>query len=134
VLSVNAEQFLKWAESSKLRSEVAEQLARHAPETEEYNNLYSLGGISQCFSKPPYSIRPTSDTGFMVIGSCSGGDQIVLNISDDYGAVYYLSHETIHSPPYKLAKVTSTLDEFMQLANAYEDPIDYYAARKRKTD
>jgi len=56
-----------------------------------------------------------------------------MNVSDDYGAVYYLNHETTHSPTYKLAKVAPTLDEFMELANKCEDPIDYYEALDRKT-
>jgi hypothetical protein len=127
---MDSKQFVRWAAASGIHFDLAEQIARHAPEHDEYIHLYTLGQISRCFSEPPFDIQSPEKSGFVVVGSCMNGDQIVINTRDDYGAVYYLNHESVQSQSYKLAKVAQTLDAFIGLANAGEDPIDYHAALK----
>lgn len=125
---MNSEQFSQQAAANGIDATLWESIARHAPEEEEYLNLYTLSQILRCFSDPPFGIQSPGETGFVVVGSCSGGDQIVLNTADDLGAVYYLEHETMQTGGYKLARVANNLDEFMEMAKDCEEPIDYYEA------
>ena len=127
-LNLNAEQFSQQAAEAGIDPILWEPIARHAPEDDEYVNLYTLSQILKSFSNPPFNLETPGESGFVVVGSCSNGDQIVLKTTDDLGAVHYLNHESMHSQPYKLAKVAINLDDFMKLANDGEDPIDYYEA------
>ena len=127
-IDLNKAEFLAWANNTTLDSDLAQQIANHAPEKEEYVNLYSLQGISKMYESNAYNLPPPSKLGFLLIGSCMNGDQIVANVSNDVGSVFYLSCGSMHKEPRKFAKVADSLDEFMQLADEDREPSDYYDA------
>jgi len=127
-IDLNKAEFLAWAKTTTLDCDLTQQIANHAPETEEYVNLYSLQGISKMYESNAYNLPPPSKLGFLLIGSCMNGDQIVADVSNDVGSVFYLSCGSMHKEPRKFAKVADSLDEFMRLADEDREPSDYYDA------
>lgn len=132
---MNKTEFLLWASLNNVEPDLAEQIANHAPETDQNVNLYTLKSISVTYSGcEELDIASPATCGFWLIGSCANGDLIVMKTKKPVGEIQYLNHESLFAESYKMAFVSGNLDDFMDLVANNVEPIDYYAAKETNNE
>ena len=139
---MTTDEFIAWASDYGLRFQTIEQLARFAATQEEMEAsieaiepappIYTLEDIKEMNAGDTFGISPAKH-GFMLIGGCPNGDPIALDIADDRGSVWYISHTSMHtrklrSVSIRVANDTESL--VIALANDDDFPLCYFDARE----
>jgi hypothetical protein len=131
-------QFRSWASEARIPQSIVEQIVRHAPRNEDFKDpgeemvpqIYPLEGVLFYQSREQIDIDALAD-GFMVIGTCPNGDPIVIDLRDEPGSIWYLSHEEMFGKPLRTVckKVAADIKEFVSKCGNETFPIDYWAAK-----
>jgi hypothetical protein len=72
--------------------------------------------------------------GLLLVGACPNGDPIAVDIADDPGSVWYVSHEEMHSEPLRSVsiRVAANLADWATalMENTENFAIDYFSAKR----
>lgn len=141
---MTSQDFADWATQQGLDAGTIEQLIAYAATPEQVKAAYdaivpgppidTLKGIQYLHDGDEMEISPAK-SGFMIVGGCPNGDPIALDIADDVGSVWYLSHETLYDAPLRsiAARVADNLHQLIHgICNDDDFPIDYYDAKQRQ--
>lgn len=138
--------FLEWAMSRGLDPLTASFVNALATSPEEARAAYEARQIRHPFDTRA-DIREMNDKdlcgvanlehGLLFIGACPNGDPIAVDIADDPGSMWYVSHEEMHSEPLRSVAVR-VANNFLDFVTAMADEsetsgfaIDYFDARRR---
>lgn len=92
--------------------------------------IFPVNEIRAMQEKDPMGINPGKSR-FLIIGSCPNGDPIAVDIGQDAGSVWYLSHEQMFDREIRSAavKVAASIVEFCRrLAENDSFPLDFWDA------
>lgn len=139
------QEFTGWASARGLPRRIVEQLIRLAASPEEMKAatdamepappVYTLADIVGMTDEDPYRISPSAN-GFVIIGGCPNGDPIAIDVADEAGSVWYLSHEAMSDGPVRDAAVRVATDPAAMMKGfasaGGEFPFDYHDAVARQ--
>ena len=116
---MTAEQFTAWASRRGLPHGIIAQLIRLAASpgamkaaidaADPAPPIYTLADIVDMTDNDPYGVSPSA-SGFVVIGGCPNGDPIAVDVADQPGSVWYISHELMSDRPVREAAVRVAKD------------------------
>src|SRR5689334_6814337 len=140
-----AKRFSAWARKQGLGPYNIEELIAFAATPEQMKAayeaiepappIYTLQGIRELHDGDKMGVSPGAN-GFLIVGGCPNGDPIALDLRDDVGSVWYLSHEEMHDTPLRTIAIRvadNIYGLFNGIGNDDDFPIDYYAAKKLQT-
>jgi hypothetical protein len=138
------QKFTRWASTRGLPRQIIQQLIQLAASPEEMKEafdavepappIYTLADIVEMTDEDPYGISPSAN-GLMIVGGCPNGDPIAVDVADEPGSVWYVSHEDMSEGPVREAAIRVAKDPaaLMEgIANDRKFPLDYYAAKARR--
>ena len=137
------EKFVSWGVSSGMPVAVLRDLAKFAATRKEMRRsidemlppppIYPVSDIQEMHEDDPMGIEP-GRAGFLIVGTCPNGDPIAVDIRDEPGTVWYLSHEQMFGKDAEglrsvAVKVASGIPAFWQRrAEDKSFPLNYWDA------
>jgi hypothetical protein len=136
-------EFIAWASSRGLPNRIIEQVMLCAASPREMKAaseamepsppIYSLEDIVSMTDEDPFGISPL-ENGFIVAGGCPNGDLVAIDVANEPGSVWYISHEnmsegSLRDAAIRVAKDVATM--IQEMANE-KLPFDYYDAKERE--
>jgi hypothetical protein len=138
--SSSSSDFLLWGSKAGIATFVLQDLIEFAATPQQFRYainemlppppIYPVDEIRAMHDKDPMGISPKK-ADFLVIGTCPNGDPIAVDISQEPGSVWYLSHEQIFdkAPRSVAVKVAANIPSFHQALSAEKSfPRDYWDA------
>jgi hypothetical protein len=136
----SAHTFDEWAMARGVSSEVIDQLKCYAATPQEMKEaeeateppppIFSLQNIQEMTDTDLFGVAPMSQ-GFIIVGGCPNGDPIAVDLRDDSGSVWYVSHESDANGDLRAisVRVADSLDAMLDRMVSGEDfPMDYFDA------
>jgi hypothetical protein len=131
-------EFRSWASKSDIPKAIVESIIRYAPSKEGFKSpvevmapqIFPLDDILRDQSRDYNDIDALAD-GLLIIGRCPNGDPIAIDIRQEPGSIWYISHEEMFGVPLRTVsiKVTNDIEEFVNQCENEQFPIDYFDAR-----
>ena len=113
------EGFTRWASTRGVPRRIVAQLVQLAASREEMKAafdagepppaVYALADIVGMTDEDPYGIAPSAN-GFVIVGGCPNGDPIAVDVADEPGSLWYVSHERMSDGPLRDAAVRVAKD------------------------
>ena len=139
-MSSSNEDFVSWGTKAGMPEAVLRDLTEFAATTDEMRAaidemlpgppIYPINDIQGMHEGDFMGIAP-SKAGFLVIGTCPNGDPIAVDIGEEPGTVWYLSHEQMHGRDLRsvAVKVANSIPSFIHgLTEDESFPFDYWEA------
>lgn len=136
--------FISWGSKAGIPQFILESLIEFAATPEQMQKtvdeirppppIYPIDEIRAMNEGDPMGISPEK-AGFLIIGTCGNGDPIAVDIGEQPGSVWYLSHEQMHENDLRsvAVKVATDIPSFDQaFAKDESFPLDYWEASKAR--
>ena len=137
---MSPEQFAKWCEQRGATPDAIREVIHFAADEKEMSLcaegiipppiVFPLAEIVDLNAKDMFGV-PGPEAGFIFTGYCPNGDPVAIDVRDQPGSVWYLSHEESVDPSDLRANAVKAADDIETLSQGIWDgmgPYDYYHA------